>query len=178
MVERGFSPVPGGVRLELDEAERSVLADLLRQMSALLGPIVESEDALSAALDFSRPEPRPEDPALLRLFPDAYRDDPDESDEFRRYTQESVRQRKVANVALALGGLTDDVADLPEQSAAAWLGALNDLRLTLGTRLEVTQEDSGRWDSRDPADSRDIGLGLYDWLTWLQSSLIESLSAC
>lgn len=178
MTAQGFSRTPSGIRLELGQMERAVLADLVRQMSALLGPADEHEDPLSAALDFDRSEPRPDDPAMLRLFPDAYRDDPEEAASFRRYTQESVRQQKVANLVVVLRGLEENATELSDESAGAWLGALNDLRLALGTRLEVTEDESWRRRSRRSRDPEQMGPQLYDWLTWLQSSLIESISEC
>ena len=62
---------------------------------------------------------------------------------------------------------------LSRDQADAWLGALNDLRLVLGTRLEVTED----LDADDLAedDPRLPGLEIYGWLGWLQESLLGCL---
>ena len=85
----------------------------------------------------------PEDPALARLLPDAYGDDdPTPSREFRRYTDADLRARKRADAEVGRA----DAARGRRQAAARprrgrrWLGLLNDLRLVLGTRLEVTED--------------------------------------
>ncbi|RBL83746.1 DUF2017 domain-containing protein, partial [Streptomyces cavourensis] len=60
----------------------------------------------------------------------------------------------------------------------AWLGALNDLRLTIGTRLEVSDEDEGENGSlyRLPdSDPRKPMVMAYLWLGALQETLVETL---
>ena len=62
---------------------------------------------------------------------------------------------------------------LDRDEADAWLSWLNDIRLVLGTRLEVTEDTYD--DSFDPDDPRAQLLGIYGWLGWLQESLISCL---
>ena len=68
------------------------------------------------------------------------------------------------------GGEWFTIALTPEE-ARAWLGVLNDTRLTLGTRLQVTEDDH----DVDPSDPRAPAFAMYHWLTWLQGELIEAL---
>ena len=86
------------VLVDLRGAEARLLADLFGDLLELLaeeasdrapsGPV----DPLAVELGLTglgddTPPARPDDPALARLFPDAYPDDPDATAEFRRYTQ-------------------------------------------------------------------------------------------
>jgi hypothetical protein len=60
-----------------------------------------------------------------------------------------------------------------EEELHAWLSALNDLRLVLGTRLGVTEETYE--DGIDEADPQADDLALYAYLTWLQDGILEAL---
>ena len=82
-----------------------------------------------------------DDPVVERLFPDVYRDDPAGAADLRQYTEGDLKtgqdrpgRRDAGGAAVGSGGT--DVA-LDEESAEAWLRALNDVRLALGTRLDV-----------------------------------------
>ena len=76
----------------------------------------------------------------------------------------------------ALDVLTETVGSdlLSASEADSWLRVLNDLRLALGTRLDV-QEDS-LLDQLDPNDPASSGLAVYAYLSWLQEQLVEALS--
>ncbi len=113
------------------------------------------------------------DPVLARLFPDGYRDDSEAAAELRRLTESSLRAGKVANAEALLAGLPEGgglVRLADDDAVDAWLRAINDVRLTLGTRLGVTEE-------RVIADSEPYALVVYDWLGWLQETLVKSASA-
>jgi hypothetical protein len=116
-----------------------------------------------------------DDPVLARLFPDAYGDDDKASAEFRRYTEVGLRDGKRANAELVLRTLGEggDIV-LDAEQAQAWLRALNDLRLALGTRLDVTEDTPRLLDADDP---RSAPFAAYDWLTYLQESLVDAISA-
>ena len=60
--------------------------------------------------------------------------------------------------------------------AAAWLGALNDLRLVLGTRLEITADDQEPGQDFGPSDPRTAYIPVYYYLGYLQETLVEALS--
>ncbi|MFF4955119.1 DUF2017 domain-containing protein [Streptomyces chattanoogensis] len=190
-----FEPLPdGGAAVALDEVEISILRSLAVQLMELIGPGeegAEDEDPLAAIFNDGPSEP-PSDPVLARLFPDAYGGPdlvPDDdvqaaSAEFRRYTENDLRARKRED-ALALVRALDSLSPGIDQGAVLrlkpdecrqWLGALNDLRLAIGTRLEVTDEEDGGELLRLPdTDPRKPMVMAYLWLGGLQETLVESL---
>ncbi|MEU3303784.1 MULTISPECIES: DUF2017 domain-containing protein [unclassified Streptomyces] len=193
-----FEALPGGgAAVALDEVEISILRSLTVQLLELIGPgdePAQGEDPL-AALFAEGPSEPPSDPALARLFPDAYggpevKDDESEevrefSAEFRRYTENDLRTRKrddalvvVRNLdALTATGEGGAVLKLTADDSLHWLGALNDLRLTIGTRLEVADEDEGGDLYRLPdSDPRKPMVMAYLWLGALQETLVETLT--
>ncbi|AGP57493.1 DUF2017 domain-containing protein [Streptomyces rapamycinicus] len=196
-----FEPLPGGgAAIALDEVEVSILRSLAMQLAELIGPGDQpagGEDPL-AALFADGPSKPPEDPALARLFPDAYsppdrelgaregKEAREASAEFRRFTENDLRARKrddaltVVRDLDALGsgasGGTPGVLQLAPEKSGQWLGALNDLRLAIGTRLEVTDEDDGGELLGLPdSDPRKPMVMAYFWLGGLQETLIETL---
>ncbi|WP_371772937.1 DUF2017 domain-containing protein [Streptomyces sp. NBC_01438] len=188
-----FEATPGGgAAVALDEVETAILRSLAVQLLELIGPgdePVEGEDPL-AALFAEGPSEPPSDPALARLFPEAYGDKDDElraaSAEFRRFTENDLRTRK-RDDALVVVRTLDGLSPVGEGGAVlrldagecrSWLGTLNDLRLTIGARLEVSDEDGGEEGSlyRLPdSDPRKPMVMAYLWLGGLQESLIETL---
>jgi uncharacterized protein DUF2017 len=101
-----------------------------------------------------------------RLFPAAYRDDDEAAAEYDRLVRPALEEGKLAAVRTLVQTANDSRLD--EETAQTWLRALNDLRLVLGARLDVREED-GLSRLREP------GYAVYVWLTWLQSELIEAL---
>jgi len=142
----------GGVELRLSRDERSMLAGLAAELRALL-------------------DGAPGDPSLRRLFPPAY----DEADDERAYRDlmgsELLDGRRAA---LELVAETVDRDRLSAEEADSWLRALNDLRLVLGTRLDV-QEDTFL-EELPPDDPRAPALAVYGYLSWTQEQLIAALS--
>jgi Domain of unknown function (DUF2017) len=120
----------------------------------------------------------PDDPVLARLLPDAYSDNPDASAEFRRYTEESLRAGKISSARTVLASLPAGGGDvvLSEPECQQWLKALNDVRLALGVRLGITDENEDLTENLSAADPRAAYIWVYQWLAYLQDSLIESLS--
>jgi Domain of unknown function (DUF2017) len=148
-IERGQD---GGVRLRFNEGEVLLLRELLDELEALL------ED--------------PDDPALRRLFPQAH-DDPESEEQYRSLVRDQLvtgRSKAVAVVRDTLGKETLDA-----EEADAWLRALNDLRLVLGTRLDVTEDID--YESLDLNEPRGRDLAVYGYLSWLQEQLVEALAA-
>ena len=125
----------------------------------------------------------PRDPALERLLPNAHRQDPELAAEFRRLTEYGLRERKAANLAMAISALQDADADkvmLDREQAQAMVVALTDVRLLLGERLGLRTDDDADdlQDRLEAASQEDPQLYLaayYDFLTWLQESLIQAL---
>ncbi len=120
----------------------------------------------------------PSDPVLARLLPDAYRDDPEASGEFRRYTEQGLREGKAAAARTVLATLPPKGGRvrLSRPEAQAWLRALNDVRLALGTRLEVTDDFDEQVARMNPDDPRAAYVGVYQWLAFLQETLVLALS--
>ncbi|MEU9853851.1 DUF2017 domain-containing protein [Streptomyces sp. NPDC047974] len=187
-----FEAVPGGgAAVALDEVEVSILRSLTVQLLELIGPGDEpgaDADPLAALFAEGPTEP-PSDPALRRLFPDAYGDDTEElraaAADFRRYTENDLRARKREDalaVVRALDGMASEgqeesaVLKLTPDESRAWLGTLNDLRLTIATRLDITEdEESERLYRLPDSDPRKPMVMAYLWLGALQESLVETL---
>ncbi|WP_158548040.1 DUF2017 domain-containing protein [Desertihabitans brevis] len=122
----------------------------------------------------------PEDPVLQRLFPDAYPHDPRASSDFRRFTEQDARAAKLAAAQVVLDGLAScrDGRDLkvPLDQADAWLKTLTNLRLSLATRLQITDAESAELLSELPEDDpRAFLYGVYEWLAFAQETLVQSL---
>ena len=167
------------ILITLEPEERMVLSGFAREVSELLGGVAAPDpDPLAAMVGMgtqAEAEP-PDDPALLRLLPDAY-DDPAGSAEFRRLTDDDLRRGK----ASSLNRLADDVAgyggalSLDDEGADVWVQALNDIRLVLGVRLEV-DDDAGSWRrTLTPNDARLPLVAAYDWLSGMQEMLLDAL---
>lgn len=137
----------------------------------------ESDEAPPPAVGEER------DPALDRLLPDAHRGDDAVAAEFRRLTEEGLRQRKSANLDIAmerLAAASDDQVALDEAQAPAFLMALTDVRLLLGERMGMrTEEDAERLHEAmeviDDDDPLGYAMAWYDFLTWLQETLTQAL---
>ena len=140
----------GSYRVHLPAEERDVLAALPGQL----------RDALAAG-----------EPTLYRLFPPAHADDDDANVDYARLVGAGLLEGKL----LALAELERTAHDerLSEEGLGAWLGALESLRLVLGTQLDVTEESYGALDVDDPDAPR---LALYHWLSWLQDEVVRAMS--
>ncbi len=171
-------------------------ADLLRSLAGQLVELLHNEsaiaaterDPLEALLDFSGPTTEPDDPVLRRLFPNAYRGDDEAAGEFRRYTEGALRDGKaraagtVIDVLEEAGlppeptdeGITIDV-ELEPETALVWMRSLTDLRLALGTRLEVEEGDEDYWYSLPDDDPRAQAHNIYEWLGFLQETLVAAV---
>jgi hypothetical protein len=195
---RAFQREDGRYVALLDDSERAVLHGLMQQTRTLLSPEVESTgdvfDDLVASMGVSIGREKPaaqenpevvelRDPALDRLLPDAHRGDDEIAAEFRRLTEEGLRQRKSANLDVALGRLTaarKDRVVLDGEQAAAFVTSLTDVRLLLGERMGMrTEEDAEAlhraMDLIDDDDPLGYAMAWYDFLTWLQETLTHAL---
>jgi len=146
------------------------------------GPAGPGEPALSieelaAAIGATGPTSPPEDPVLARLLPDAYRDDPEAAGEFRRYTEQGLRSGKVAAAQTVLDTLPAGGGHvrLGPEDAQAWLRALNDVRLAIGTVLGITEDYEDEMEAASWADPRSAYLEVYHWLGYVQDSLVRAL---
>jgi Domain of unknown function (DUF2017) len=123
------------------------------------------------------------DPVVDRLFPDIYRDRPEEAAEFRRYTEGDLKTGKIDQAGAILAALPSDGAGevrLDAETAEAWLRAINDARLAMGTRLDIRAdtdlgEELDDAAVHDPGSSRVFQLSVYAYLGYLQESLLNAL---
>ena len=161
------------------EAEGEVLVNLTEQIIELLAERVDhhNDDPLAAMVGITAHDTPPDDEVLLRLLPNAYADQVDAS-EFRRYTESTLRQKKQAHamaMRMHLKGAVDGIVELDHDSANAWLGAMNDVRLALGVRLKVEENSHQELELLAPDDPMRGVYAVYSWLGWLQESLIDAL---
>ncbi|MET7299888.1 DUF2017 domain-containing protein [Embleya sp. NPDC005575] len=189
----------GRPEIVLEDMHVRVLADLCGQLVEMVSPDDDATDPLAAELGLtglgSTDAPvTPDDPALARLLPDAYAEDAEAAAEFRRYTETDLRLRKRDNARIVLADLAELVdltepADAEElrvqggehrvvldpQGVQAWLGTLNDLRLVIGTRLEVTEDMEAFEAKLADDDPRRWLFAVFHWLGGLQDSLLDAL---
>ena len=194
-----FEPLPGGgAAVALDDVEISIIRSLAVQLLELIGPgpAEDAPDDPLAELFADGPSEPPSDPVLKRLFPDAYSDpegtpqakEAEEqraySSEFRRYTENDLRAGKRDNAlavvrsldALRSAGDDGAVLKLSADESRQWLGALNDLRLAIGSRLDITDEEDTDLLYRLPdEDPRKPMVMAYLWLGGLQETLVTTL---
>lgn len=180
MAVRGFRRTFGGrIVLRADEVERGILGDVVTQLVDFVRPQDDPDaDPLARLVGIDPDAERPDDPALARLFPDAYSDDDEAADEFRRFTERSLRETKVAHADTVLACLarSGDKVVLSRVEAQAWLGTLNDLRLTLGSRLGIQEDNHELLASLAEDDPAFSVFHVYDWLTFLQDTLVQALT--
>jgi hypothetical protein len=200
-----FEPLPGGgAAVALDDVEISIIRSLAAQLLELIGP-GPAEDASAdplAELFADGPSEPPSDPVLRRLFPDAYTDPsefPDTaeqaevaraySSEFRRYTENDLRAgkregalaviRSLDELTIEAGGdgVGGGVLKLTPERCVLWLKALNDIRLAIAARLDITDEEDSEILYRLPdTDERKPLVMAYLWIGGLQESLVETLT--
>lgn len=142
----------GAYTVRLDDDERRLLGSLPTQ----LAKVVESE---------------PGDPWLQRLFPTAYPKDPEREEEWRLLMSVDLhdkRQEQLRTLATTAGATT-----LTEEELLGWTQALNDLRLYLGTRLELSEETD--LEDFESEDDQQLFI-LYTWLGMMQEETVQALA--
>jgi hypothetical protein len=141
----------GSFSVRLPWEERQLLAELPGQVRAL----VEAGDA-----------------SAERLFPPAHADDEEAERAYRALVGASLLDGKIE--ALGVMARTAAAERLTEAELESWLGALESVRLVVGTQLGVTEESYGAF---DPGHPQAPLLALYHWLSWLQEEVVQALSA-
>lgn len=148
----------GRVRLQFTPDESLVLSGLFDEIALAVETDVLPED----------------DPVRRRLFPAAYPDDAEADDEYRSLTETGLRTERAERArACAEQIKANDDVTMDDDDADRWIKALNDLRLALGTRLDITEEAP----DPDPSDPDLQERLAYYWLTALQDSLVRALMA-
>jgi len=151
----------GDVVARLDPAEAGVMGLLLDQLEQLLE--ADADDVRG-------------DPVMARPLPDGHRGDPELAADYRDLTEASLRSGKTDDLAMMRATLPPEGGEVrldPEQ-AAAWLRTTNDLRLAMGTRLDVSEDTEP---PEEVTGEEDQQLAVYYWLTALQGSLVDALVA-
>ena len=191
----GFRASGGGATARFAAAQAAIIRSLVSQVAELVGgesmppapaeppgPAPDASDqatlqAMAAQFSVAEAAELPDDPILARLLPDAYADDVKASGEFRRYTEIGLRSGKVAAAQTVLDTLpaSGGRIRLSATDAQAWLRALNDVRLSLGVILGVTDDFDDTVRSIGADDPRAAYIGVYQWLAYLQESLVEAL---
>ncbi|MGH9038547.1 MAG: DUF2017 family protein [Acidimicrobiia bacterium] len=160
----------GGIQANLETAEAAVLIQLCRELSGLLPAPGE--------------DPPKDDPVVSRLYPRAYLDPTEEEAEsdWQRFAHPDLvegRREAVETFLRTLAGARQhrgalEVTLTPEE-AGTWLAVVNDARLALGTRLEVTEDmDPADFDPGDPATAP---FTVYWWLGYLEEHLVDTLAS-
>ncbi|HYZ13869.1 MAG TPA: DUF2017 family protein [Actinomycetota bacterium] len=145
----------GRFALRISRVER----DVLRSLPAQLRQLMTEHDAGA-------------NPDLRRLFPTAYPDDPEKAAEYDAMVRDDLVAERLA--AIDVMERTIDSDRLSEEELLAWLSSINDLRLVLGTRLDVA-EDLSELDVT-PDDPRAESLALYAYLSVLEEDAVSALS--
>ena len=138
--------------MSIPSQEREILAALPSRLRELLGS---------------------DDPAVGRLFPPAYEDDPVRQADYEDLVRGDLTAQRLRSLEIMEETLHSDHLD--EEQVGAWLGALNDLRLVLGTKLDV-DEDLDPDDISD-TDEQAPAYALYYYLGWLEEQIVAELAA-
>ena len=140
----------GRYAIRLPDEERELVASLVQQL----------REVLLATTD---------EPTVRRLFPTAYNDDPDRDQEYQQLVRDELLERRLT--ALATVEATASLDEVDEPALTGWLTALNDLRLVLGTRLDVSEDDH----DVDPDDPDAPAFAVYHYLGLLVSEAVDAL---
>lgn len=187
---RRFTRKGSKITAEMTGDEVAMLASLTGQLidlttSTLGEPDTDNDDPLArlerelAEADSEPPETS--DPVIERLFPNPYPHDPKAAAEYRRYSRSELRDELVGNAERVLQDLsrTKDgrkPVTITGDGVEPWLKLLGALRLSLATRLGVTDAESVEELAglRDD-DPRSRMYSIFEWLGFAQETLVESL---
>jgi hypothetical protein len=149
-----FAGKGGSIVVRLTEDERKTIAGLAAEYRELLKHESQATDA-----------------AVARLFPPAYREDPLRNFDFERQSHDGLMTERLA--AISTLEQTADAKTLTVEQSHTWLAVLNDLRLVLGTHLDIAEDSSHDDFAQDPQSAN--AFAIYLWLTQLVGTLIEAL---
>jgi hypothetical protein len=142
----------GTFSINLSEDERATMTEFVGQLEALLAGGHTDE-------------------RLRRLFPVAYHDDPDRDAEYQGYMRDELVQSRASSIQ-TVQEILSSADTISEAQLHAFMTVLNNLRLVLGTLLDVGEDDFdvepdhpsfGQWE-------------LYTYLGWLLEWTVSALS--
>jgi len=171
------------ILMRLTDYEATLLESLVEQFCGLLEADAEVPDAGDSFArwqsELSADEPLDRsDPVIVRLFPDAYPEDPIGSAEFRRLTQARQRTERLGQAEIVMSALRDcDAGKHPVQvrliDLQGWLKTLTAVRLSLAVRLGInTSEDAEDLDQLPETDPKAYVYRVYEWVAYLTENLI------
>lgn len=177
---RLFTGRAGTFSARFEPTEATMLADLVGQVRTLLAQRrnLEPVDSLAKLTGLNvGPSTVPSDPAVARLLPDFYRDDPELSAGMRMLREPEVLAAKddAAEVLLRTLPAAGGPVQLTETTARSWLVALNDVRLVFGVRLAITDDDDPPLSASDRHSPEHAMYVTYRWLSMVQQSLTDAL---
>ena len=180
-----FEKVGDGYSLALTQDEAHILINLVEQLLELLGEgdffhHYDQNDPLAQLMAMPSEIVAPEDPVLMRLLPNAY-SDPEAASDFRRYTEQTIRSKKIATLREMREELStivdsDQEGTITDLNADIWLIGINDLRLALSVRLDINEASFDLFESLPDEDPQKAIYAVYFWLGWLQESLLHILN--
>jgi hypothetical protein len=147
----------GSFAIRLSEGEQTLLKSLLAQLRTLLK--LEAGAAIT------------EESGVRRLFPTAYPQREDLEAEYQDMVRDDLLGRRLD--AIDLVEETIVLPSLDEEQLGTWLRTFNDLRLVLGTRLDVSEDDH---EPIDPEDPEAPARAAYEYLGWLLESVVGALT--
>lgn len=150
-----FRRVDDGFAVALPTPARELLASTAQQMRE----VITGETA-------------DDDPAMARLFPPAYPDDPLRTIEFERDAGGDLERDRLARFELL--ARTSRSRRLTEEELLEWMRAINDARIVLGVRLDVT-EDMSFEDLEEEEPERANAFRTYAYLSVLLESIVHAL---
>lgn len=184
------SSANGDLSIALSNDELHILINLVEQLLELLGERnfthhYASDDPFAQLMaasigNIESKIEQPEDPVLRRLLPDAYVDQ-ESAAEFRKFTEGALRLVKQTHLMYLREQLVFPVdhelikADISVTDPSQWLIAINDLRIALAVRLEITQDSFDQYEVMKDNDSQKPLFAVYFWLGGIQESLINHL---
>ncbi|MDR7302985.1 DUF2017 domain-containing protein [Haloactinomyces albus] len=185
----GWTRKNGHLVTRLAPQEAAVVRGLVGQIKDMLTARADEApaDELSELTGIrTGPTTPPEDRVMGRLLPDFYRRDPEtgESDAeeadaagaMRSLHEPELLELKTGVAATVLDTCPRDggTVKLTEEQADSWMSAINDVRLALGTALDI---DEDMPEELPEDDLRREHLNVYQWLTWVQDSLVEAMTS-
>ena len=143
----------GTYSLNLREDERALIATIVPDLRSVLAD-------------------NPGDEMLTRLFPPARPDDPDAEAEYQEMVRDELVSKRLDRLDMVAELAEATVLD--QEQLAAWMGAVNDIRLVLGTRLAVSEEDDFEFDEDEADTPESVARSAYWYLGWLLEHLVEA----
>jgi Domain of unknown function (DUF2017) len=140
-----------GIELGFADEERQLLKELVPQLRELL--LADDNDE-----------------TVRRLFPTAHPTDPKRNAEYDALVHDTLLEGRLATLE-AFESTLDERILSPDQ-LGSWMGAINDLRLVLGTRLDVSEDDH----TIDPDDPDAAARAIYQYLGFVLEEIVTVMS--